>query len=44
MYVNTGLQVTDRYFELVTESINNVNGATIMWDLPVITGRTILAN
>jgi hypothetical protein len=44
MYVNTGLQVTDRSYELVPENVINANGTTIMWDVPVITGRTKLAN
>ena len=39
-----GLQVTDRYYELVPENVINVDGTTIMWDVPVITGRTILTN
>ena len=39
-----GLQVTDRYYEHMPERLINVNGTTIMWDVPVITDRTILAN
>jgi len=43
-YVNTCLQVTNGYYELVPESVLNVNGTTIMWHVPVITGRKIVAN
>jgi len=31
------LQVTDRYCENIPERVINVNGATIMWDILVIT-------
>jgi hypothetical protein len=31
------------YNEHILEKIINVNGTSVMWDLPVITGRTILA-
>jgi len=39
-----GLQVTDRYYERISERVINVNGTTVMWDVPVITDRTILVN
>jgi len=39
-----GLLVTDRYYEHIPERVLNVNGATIMWDVPVITDSTIVAN
>jgi hypothetical protein len=41
---HTRLQVTDRYCEHIPERVINVNSATIMWDILVITDRTILAN
>jgi len=34
---HVGLQVTDKYCEHIPERIINVNGTTIMWDVPVIT-------
>ena len=39
-----GLQVTDKYYEHIPERVTNVNGTTIMWDIPVITVQTMLAN
>ena len=39
-----GLHVTDRYCGCVPESVINVIYTAIMWDVPVITVRTILAN
>jgi len=39
-----GLQVTDRCYEHIPERVINVNSTTIMWDVPVTTDRTILAN
>ena len=39
-----GLRVTDRYYGHIPERVLNVNGATIMWDVPVITDSTIVAN
>jgi NADH:ubiquinone oxidoreductase subunit H len=39
-----GLQVTDRYNEHALENVKNVNGATIMSDVPAVTDRKILAN
>jgi len=33
-----------KYYTHVLESVINVNSTTIMWDVPVIKGRTILAN
>jgi len=31
------------YCEHIFERVINVNGTSVMWDVPVITGRTILA-
>jgi hypothetical protein len=39
-----GLQVTGKYYEHLPEMVINVKGATIMWDVPAVTDRTILAN
>ena len=39
-----GLKVTDRYWEHVSKKIINVNVTTIMWDVPAIADRTLLAN
>jgi hypothetical protein len=39
-----GLQVTGRYCERVPEKDINVNSTSIMWDVPVITDQTVLAN
>ena len=39
-----GLQVTDRYCELIPNRVININGTTGMWDVPVITDRTVPAN
>ena len=39
-----GLQVTDNYYEHIPEKIINVNSTTTIWDVPVVTDRTILAN
>jgi hypothetical protein len=36
--------VTGKYYEQIPERVINVNGTTIMWDVPVITDRTMLAN
>ena len=41
---HTGLQVTDKYYEHKPERDINVNGTTIMWVVPIVTDRTILAN
>jgi hypothetical protein len=38
-----GLQVIEKY-DHTSEGIININGTTIMCDVPVITDRTILAN
>jgi hypothetical protein len=35
-----GLQVTEGYYEHVSEKAINVNGTTIMCDVPVVTDRT----
>jgi len=39
-----GLQVTDKYYEHTPEREIIANSTTIMWDVPVITNRTIPAN
>ena len=39
-----GLQVTGKYCEHIPERVMNFKGATIMWDVPVTTDRTLLAN
>jgi len=39
-----GLQVTDRYCGLIPDRVINVNGTTGIWDVPVITDRTVPAN
>jgi len=39
-----GLQVPYKYYEHVPERVLCVNSTTIMWDVLVITDRTILAN
>jgi hypothetical protein len=39
-----GLQVTDRYYEHIPGKVINISDTTIMWDVLVITDRTILAN
>ena len=36
--------VTDNYCEHIPEKVINVNGTTIIWDVPVNTDWTILAN
>jgi len=38
------LQVTDRYYGHIPERVLNVNDATIVRDVPVITDSTIVAN
>jgi hypothetical protein len=39
-----GLNVSDRYHGHIPERVINVNTTTTMWDIPVITDQTILAN
>jgi len=39
-----GLQVTERYCVRIPVRVINVNGTTVMWYVPVITDRKILAN
>jgi hypothetical protein len=39
-----GLQVTDKYYDHMPERVMNVNGTTVIWDVPVITDQTALAN
>jgi len=41
---HVGLQGTDRYYGHVPERFINVNSTTIMWDMLVITQRTVLTN
>jgi len=38
------LQCTDNYCEHIPERVVNVYGTTVMWDVPVVTDQTILAN
>jgi adenylate kinase len=38
------IQITDKYYQHTPESVINAIGTTIIWDVPVITDRTILAN
>jgi hypothetical protein len=38
------IQATDNYSKHTSERIINVNSTTIMWDVLVITGQTVLAN
>jgi len=40
----TWLQVTEKYYKHILARVVNVNGTIIMWDVPVITGQTALAN
>ena len=30
-----GLHITDKYYEHISERFINVNGTTIMWDIPI---------
>jgi len=39
-----GLQATNKYSEYMPGKVKNFKGTTIMWDVPVIRYRTILAN
>jgi len=41
---HVGLQDTDKFYKHIPERFINVNGTTIMWDVSVITDRTVLAN
>jgi hypothetical protein len=43
-YVNVGIQDTNNYCEHIPEGVINVNGTTIMWNIPVVTGQTMLAH
>ena len=38
------LQVTDRYYARVPGRVVSVNGTTVVWDVPFIKDRKILAN
>ena len=40
----TGTVTIWAYYEHVPERVINVNTTTIMWDVPVIADRTVLAN
>jgi hypothetical protein len=44
MCKHMGLQVTDKYYAHIPERAINVNGNTIMCDIPVIRVRKILTN
>jgi hypothetical protein len=44
IWKHMGLRVADRYYGHIPEMVLNANGATIMWDVPVITDSTIVAN
>jgi len=39
-----GLQVTEKYHKHIPARVVNVNGTTIMWDVMIITGQTVLVN
>jgi hypothetical protein len=39
-----GLQVTEKYYEHISERVINVNSTTTIWDVLIITDQTILAN
>jgi hypothetical protein len=39
-----GLHFTDRYHGHIPERVINVSGTAIMWDVPAVTDRKILAN
>ncbi len=39
-----GVQVPHKYYKHEPEKVINVNDNTIMWDVPIVTDRTILAN
>lgn len=39
-----GVQVQDKYYEHVPEKVLNINDTIVLWDVPIITDRTILAN
>ena len=41
---HVGLKGTDKFYEHIPERFINVNGTTMMWDIPFITERTVLAN
>ena len=44
IYKHMEIQVTDKSYEHIPERVINANGTTIVWNVSVITGRTILAN
>jgi hypothetical protein len=44
IWKHKGLWFTNRYYGHIPERVLNVNGASIMWDVPVITDSTIAAN
>ncbi|XP_030745272.1 uncharacterized protein LOC115874305 [Sitophilus oryzae] len=39
-----GVQVQDKYYEHIPEKVLNINDTVVLWDVPIITDRTILAN
>lgn len=39
-----GVQVTHKFYEHEPEKVINVNVNIIMWDVPIVIHRTILAN
>jgi len=39
-----GLKLTDRYYEDMPKTVINASGTTGVWNVPVTTDRTILAN
>ena len=39
-----GLQITDRYCEHIPDRVTTVNSTAVMWDVPVISDRTVPAN
>ena len=41
---HVGLQVTDRYYEYMPKTVINASGTTGVWDVPITTDPTILAN
>jgi hypothetical protein len=44
IYQHMELQVADKYYKHIPEMDINIHSTTIMWDISVITDRTILAN
>ena len=44
IYKHRRLQVTDKYYQFIPESVINVNSTTTMWGILVVTVQTVLAN